>query len=463
MNWKYKRDFHHTYLILFGSESGSSQYQECMLEKNRIEGLLPCQIRYIDAQKEYYYNISSKQTLQSVYAINKMQYTEFVRLIYEIKSVIQEVEKYLLDSSRLLLSADTVYWDLEKEKVWMIYYPAAVPEEGNLLKAGEDFLELIDYADEKAVDMAHYFYERSREENFCWDSIINYIEEKELEKEWQKEDAGMNRRVPQDSESSDKDRIRERQQREMPDSMEQEDTVCKKAGLSGGKISIMLKLLRKPAAILIILSMTGIYMWKNYLFTALEMTAGAFLLAAATAAVIIYTMLRWKKLQEAENSGDYPIRQEYNTAVKSGTEDMWSKENLPEADTGNRADNNIVRTTGKEEPEYYGETVCLSVLEEEEEERRLEGRIGGKEVFIFLDTMPFLVGKMKDRVSYTLHDASVSRLHAVFREEGGRIMLSDLQSKNGTFKNEVRLEAGEALEVKPGDEIRFGKLKFTYH
>ena len=51
-------------------------------------------------------------------------------------------------------------------------------------------------------------------------------------------------------------------------------------------------------------------------------------------------------------------------------------------------------------------------------------------------------------------DARVSRRHAAVRIEGGRVIVEDLGSANGTWLNEARLLGPRALS--PGDRIRVG-------
>ncbi len=60
----------------------------------------------------------------------------------------------------------------------------------------------------------------------------------------------------------------------------------------------------------------------------------------------------------------------------------------------------------------------------------------------------------------TVDDASVSRRHACLRWDGGRVVLTDLGSKNGTFVKGVRVSEPVALE--DGDEIRLGLVSFVY-
>lgn len=55
---------------------------------------------------------------------------------------------------------------------------------------------------------------------------------------------------------------------------------------------------------------------------------------------------------------------------------------------------------------------------------------------------------------------SVSRRHAKITIEGGRAILEDLGSKNGTFLGGKRLEAAASLT--DGDEIRLGAIRMSF-
>jgi FHA domain/Domain of unknown function (DUF1707) len=57
-----------------------------------------------------------------------------------------------------------------------------------------------------------------------------------------------------------------------------------------------------------------------------------------------------------------------------------------------------------------------------------------------------------------LADPSVSRRHAELRREGGRWLLRDLGSRNGTRVNGARLL--DEAEVGPGDRVSFGDARF---
>lgn len=57
-------------------------------------------------------------------------------------------------------------------------------------------------------------------------------------------------------------------------------------------------------------------------------------------------------------------------------------------------------------------------------------------------------------------NAALSRLHAEVKLEAGRVILRDLGSTNGTLVN-GRLVRGRAIEVRSGDQIEIGPLRFS--
>jgi hypothetical protein len=64
-----------------------------------------------------------------------------------------------------------------------------------------------------------------------------------------------------------------------------------------------------------------------------------------------------------------------------------------------------------------------------------------------------------DLSPYQAYAAGVSRLHAVIKRDGSRIIFIDLGSANGTYINGKRLTANTEQTLNHGDIIALGKLK----
>ena len=75
----------------------------------------------------------------------------------------------------------------------------------------------------------------------------------------------------------------------------------------------------------------------------------------------------------------------------------------------------------------------------------------------------FRIGREKTSVDYCVeNNTNVGRFHAEIISEGPHTYIVDKHSKNGTFLNDVRIEAEEPVEIIDGDKLTFADEEFTY-
>jgi hypothetical protein len=67
-----------------------------------------------------------------------------------------------------------------------------------------------------------------------------------------------------------------------------------------------------------------------------------------------------------------------------------------------------------------------------------------------------------DLTPYNAYVGGVSRLHAIVKRDGSRIVLMDLGSANGTYINGKRLEPNVEQVINHGDIVALGKLKIQF-
>lgn len=428
IEFEYKRDLNHNYLILSQECREADELHKKMLLNNKIYGLIPCSVRYVDEKEKYYYEISSKQTMEQVYTVKKMSYEELKQFFIQLQTITKELEKYLLDSGRLILDLKHIYWDLGKEQICLVYFPH---ERGELrektVRLAEELIERTDHKDERAVNIVYRFYEQAGEDNFSFQSWTEYLEQDRSEKE----------KLPREElQFRDEQEERENEAQEAPiQKYDEAPYVFRQTDEEKEEEKPdTVKMLLFTAAVTAAAAGGFLYLFRTFILTSAEIVI---LGGAITAAVCGISFILWKRKE-----GKGPARQQEETA-----------EAAPVFRTEQR-----VEERGPQD----GETVCLAVSGWEQE-RCLEGRVRGRELTIPIDSCPFVLGKLEERVSYVLSDVSVSRLHAEFTEEKGVLYLRDLNSRNGTFKNGLRLEGDEKAEVRPGDEIKIGRLLFIYH
>ena len=72
---KYYKDYKHNYLILQSKQEESRNYQYKILSSGKIQEILKCSVRHVNGETYYYYDISSKTTLENYFVIsNKAKY-----------------------------------------------------------------------------------------------------------------------------------------------------------------------------------------------------------------------------------------------------------------------------------------------------------------------------------------------------------------------------------------------------
>lgn len=67
-----------------------------------------------------------------------------------------------------------------------------------------------------------------------------------------------------------------------------------------------------------------------------------------------------------------------------------------------------------------------------------------------------------DLTPYGAFESGVGRRHARFLVRNGQVLIEDLDSTNGTLVNRQRLQPRQPVPLSGGEEIRLGKLAFTF-
>lgn len=82
---------------------------------------------------------------------------------------------------------------------------------------------------------------------------------------------------------------------------------------------------------------------------------------------------------------------------------------------------------------------------------------------VLVRDFPFYIGKLRKGVDLTIDDKSVSRRHARLTKAGEDIFLTDLNSTNGTYLNNIKLQENKPYLVRDKDEISFSQINYTWN
>lgn len=82
---------------------------------------------------------------------------------------------------------------------------------------------------------------------------------------------------------------------------------------------------------------------------------------------------------------------------------------------------------------------------------------------VLIRDFPFYIGKLRKGVDLTIDDKSVSRRHARLTKAGEDIFLTDLNSTNGTYLNNIKLQEYKPYLLRDKDEISFSQTNYTWN
>lgn len=183
MKISYRREMKHNYLIIVPDDLVWKNYECSMLEENAIEGVLRFQIRQMDDEMRFYYEITSRQPLSRLLENQMVRTAELRSLVLGISAVLDRMEQYLLRESSILLDPDYIYVEPETFRVWLCLVPALerdFPEDyGKLL---EYLLGKVDHQDKESVVLAYGLYQETRKENYGMEDILRLLRSQEGEK-----------------------------------------------------------------------------------------------------------------------------------------------------------------------------------------------------------------------------------------------------------------------------------------
>lgn len=177
MQVSYKRDMNHNYLILDPEEQiYGNEYQIRMLSMNDIRGLLKCNMKKMDGKVYFYYEVTSRQSLERIFEKSTMTMDDMKALLLGVKSSIENVAAYLLEPDHVLLDPSYIYMDIETKEPCLCYLPSYKGSITNSFKELAEFiLKRLDHNDPGAVALGYDIYRQTTEENFSIEQIIQSV------------------------------------------------------------------------------------------------------------------------------------------------------------------------------------------------------------------------------------------------------------------------------------------------
>lgn len=464
---KYFKDYQHNYLILKCGGTGAGEgYQSRMLMSGKMERMLKCSVRNINGEAFFYYDISSKVTLENLYRRRKMSYEQVWDLFRQMDVIYRTLDDFFMEEAGLLVHPDSIYYDLSSEKYFGIYYPGKDGITENSYEPLMDFLlNHTDTGSRELTELVYRIYEMSEEPSFSIvDALLLFDEGEKIPAAENPIREGIHTQIAKGSIVEEK----EEKTAAIPAPVQDDQDICVSPEVVWEEKEEIPYVHRKKNrtfySFFAILSLCGIgaavWLCLHFILTERETLlliccSGVMGLCFLFSVVqLILSAKKDKKREQEEEELLWDIEDEFREERPIAIQDIL--------DTHIDVQTERRQKEGREGAAVQcGETVFVD-MRKQKTEYKLYSLDKKNKKHIDLTQFPFSIGKMPGCVDCVLTDDSVSRLHARLEKQGEKIFLTDMNSTNGTYKNGLRMEPSETVEIEPGDEIRFGKLNYCY-
>lgn len=415
-----------------------------MMTENLTNTFLPMELRRMNGEILLYYNISGTQSMEILHVEKPMDRKMFQTFMWQLHEAIGESREMFLSGDGICLEPSMVFWNLDKRRWEFVYIPGRDRREINEVQREREglaeFLVMnMDHEDKELAETVYRFYEEVCAGRMYPDFLL--------------EKAGGDLDLtegPENPERRRSDIERRKIESWNTESLDADETVQEvletdgeetgeKEGKSGAE-NTRRNRSRQVILCLMLFAAIAITLLSGRHMPDMVVPGGAVSALLAAALLIVRT----KEKKDENSMAEYKPEDEEHR----GQEGDFYKP-----------------ATEREEYEEQKalteeKTVYMDISGEQE--RKLYGIGKFRRQKIFLDQLPCLIGKDKTMADHTIADASVSRMHARFFEEGETLWMQDLNSTNGTYHNGLRLRPNEKISLEPEDEIGFGKTRFVF-
>ncbi|MCR5295109.1 MAG: FHA domain-containing protein [Lachnospiraceae bacterium] len=464
-----------SYLIAPGGEEMDGSYEMRILTANRIAGLLSFRVLHFDGEACLSYDITSRQSLAALVKKRPLKAETHKRILLGILRAEEALEEYLLDRQHLLLEPEAIFLNAREEEPELVYYAGCRKDFFESFRALNDFLIHHLAEEDREAILLGYRFSRELASPACdTGSLRRLLHGQTEEKEEPFAPFGS---------GADGEAFRAYEGFGAGDAygdyeagaFEAGEALSRNAEVENEKRPALFSRLPEinlpafAAAGLGIGAIILFYVGKNLLpsfeedsalIGLIALLAGLFLLGGC----FLFILARRRKRQK-KKPGGAGFAEEAGKDDSKKNRELFRREDEEESvrglnpfpSAGEIYDLALPEETGEE-----GVTTLLSGRETEAESVLVPALPGAGLPEIHLGKGETVIGKLPGAADAVIDRPVVSRVHARVTSENGVFYIEDMNSRNGTFVNEVMLPGGRLRELKDGDAVRFADAGYIF-
>lgn len=453
---EYESDLSSSYLVVkMTREEQIQDYQVEMIANNRNLGILPMDIRWKDSIASIYYNITSKLSLSQFLQRKKLKRNEFIHILRGMVKGVMNSGSYLLSDKAFLLEEDYIFINPNSLEVSYVYIPVKLERDTR-----KEFKELV-----VRLIVNSTVAEEGEKDNFLQRVLNNIKAETFNMPEFDKllTELGSCGFVYQSSSA-------DRSKKNMESDGQNQETENKPVRPKKPDAAIPTREKAKPKQIpveqkepagklgIILLQVFMILvMILSYASGALESLGGDIKTTMAALALVLGAIdfLVLRSLMDKKNRVEVKGNKAPVAIPASHPAATWKEE------IKDKPESTEVKKPMEPQRSLQGnETEILS--QSKKVHPFLQGKKEGMTEEISISKPSFIIGRLSDQVDYVSSNSAVGKVHAEIVIREGCCFLKDLNSRNGTFLNDKRLDCNKEYPLSSYDKVAFANSEYIF-
>lgn len=453
--YSFDSDSTSSYLVLnFNNDCKILNHQVEIICQNPSSAFVPFHIRREDEKVSIYYNITSKISLSQYLERKTLCKKELLDLLKGITKSLMMHGNYLLNLPGYVIDLDFIYINPATAEVSLVYIP--IPCDRDTMKVYSAFIKDL------AVNSANV--DDSENDNYL-QRILSYLKSDSFTLN------DFNRLLIDLRNTGGSYDLPAKPNYEYREKAANEETVAGKnstvsrntkkeayAGTGRSKKILFMVLLQ---LIIIIAAAISCLLIISRAAGDMASIAGVLLIAVSLDILAMKKMLAKRDKKEAMDNGEQETINDSQLLAQKEVKRRVNCHNILQRRSDSPSEREYKAAFNPPDVQRACDTIMISDIPKDYHPY-LEG-VGayiGKKVIINKDK--FVIGRLSSMVDYIIQGSTVGKLHAEITNNEGKYYLKDLNSKNGTYINGVRITSNMECEIKNNDKIRFSNYECIF-
>jgi len=444
---KYIRDNGNNYMMIESPEKpGEESYQIKMILNNIVSKFLSISLKNINNNQSYCYDISSKQPLSRMFEGDNITYDDVINIAMHISQITNVVNEYLLELDCVVLNARLMYMNISDKALYFVYYPYGEKDFGESLRQLFEFiLEHLDHSDKKAVMLTYGIYQKILQNDYNVKNLVGNVSDDEKDETPNKQDTESNNR------NLSKENLKNNHIIEsvMTEVIEDEKEV-RNTNITNIFMAV------KALLVIIIIFIAFNVILPKYRMIRIGLVPSFIII---TLALVVYKLVEifyennkicFTKIVKNKEEIEYSVPASKIDAprpiIYKGVTDKLNIEPQTEYACTQLLSDYLKETT-----------LSISCRLLAQDELSYEKEITIKET-------PFIIGSYSSKCNYALSNKLISRMHIRITKEkcSEAYFVEDLNSTNGTFVTEDKIEPNQKVQMKDGDILKIAVMQYIF-